>query len=170
MDWRLEVAAWTIPSRVFQSATDDKLVRTWAPWRARRKRPSAFAVCQPGASSHSAAADVRNCQVVSVPPIDRPVERHHEGLLRLDAHRRHLPLRRHWAKLIRRSHSPPFDGNSIECKSYAIARRQDRPLFVLRLQSGLDASGMQQDRQDPAAGRPELLLEKRLLDLASVGA
>src|SRR5262249_7681549 len=145
-----------------------ELVRTRAPWRARSKHPGALAVCQLGASSHSAVADVRNCQVVSVPPIDRPVKRHHEGLLRLDAHRRHLPLRRHWADLIRRSHSPPLDGNSIERKSYVIAHRQDRPSLVSCFQSGLDASRMHHDRQDLAAWRPELLLEKRFLHPRSV--
>src|SRR5262249_31116282 len=82
---------------------------------------------------------------------------------------RHLPFRRHWADLIRRSHSPPLDGNSIECKSDVIAHRQDRPLFISRFQSGLDASRMHHDRQYLAAWRPELLLEKRRLDLLSVG-
>jgi len=90
-------------------------------------------------------------------------------LLRIGAYRRHPPRRNYWANLIRWSYTPPLDDNSIERKSDVIARGQDRTLFISRFQSSLDASRMQQDREDPAAGRPELLLEKRFLDLASVG-
>src|SRR5262250_3248131 len=100
MDGSLEVAAQTIPGRVFQSATDYELVRTCAPWRVRSERPSAFAFGELGTSSHATVVDVRDRQIVGIPPVDWSVKRDHERLPRPGAYRRDFPRRRYRADLI----------------------------------------------------------------------
>jgi hypothetical protein len=58
---------------------------------------------------------------------------------------------------------------SIQRQSHVFPWRQDRPVLVVRDQPTLDASRMHQDRQQLGVRGPELLLEKRLLDLHSIG-
>jgi len=170
MDGSLEAATHPIAGRVFQGATDDKLVRTRSPRCVRSERPGAFADCQPGSSCHSTSAGVGDGQVARVPAIDRRVKGHDEGLQRLGPYGRHLPRRCDRAGLIRGSDPPPLDGMSIDRQGHVVSHREDRPHLRARLQSALDATGMHHDRQYVAVGRPQLLLEKRLLDLSSVSA
>jgi len=72
-------------------------------------------------------------------------------------------------EVTRRGQVIELSAREFQLLSYLIAHRQDRPFFILCFQTGLDASGMHHDRQYLAAWRPELLLEKRFLDLPSVG-
>src|SRR5258707_7728874 len=170
IDGSLEAAAQPISSRVFQGAADDKLVRTRPPRCVRSERPGAFADRQPGSSCHSTSAGVGDGQVARIPTIDRPVKVHDEGLQRLGPYRRHLPRRCDRAGFVRGSDPPPLDKMSIDRQGHVVSHREDRTHRRARLESALDTTGMHHERQYVAVGRPQLLLEKRLLDLSSVSA
>jgi hypothetical protein len=61
-------------------------------------------------------------QVARIPAIDRCVEGHDKGLLRLDPYRRHIPRRWDRAGLIRGSDPPPLDGMSIDRQGHPMSK------------------------------------------------